>query len=192
MKKIFTAIAAMLAITACGGNATGTVDLQQLMDVVSFRYITFDNEQADAQAVEQHYDSVFTAAGYTRGLTGDGYGGPCSIIDGYYTGGHVDTTQLCFVPDQPAHALVIELAACNDGDDDDYGYPTVSLNLYHPDAVKALLEQVKKHGFVLTYTDNDDDIGISNTYELTGEGGKRWTLIHYQSKTINHFSLSLE
>ena len=194
MKKILSIIAVTLAVTT---SCTATppieplrADLGELMDAVSYRYVTMANEEADADAVMRHCDSIFLTKGFTRGLTGDGYGGPCSIIEGYYRGGHVDTTEYRFVPDVPAHACVIEIAACNDGEDRDYGYPVMSVQYFDRVHVDDLLRQINEKGFKLT-SEDVDDAGFVDTFSLTDAAtGLQWT-ISLSSYDSNWFNISV-
>ena len=155
----------MIAIAAIVANAMPPITIEQLVDIATYHYITLENESEDAQAVIDHYDKILTDGGFTHGLTGDGYGGPCSIIDGYYIGGHVDTEQYCFVPDTPALAAVIEIAACNDGDEGDYGFPNVSLNVFTADVADDLLNQLdERYGWEEKEFNVSDDFEVTATY----------------------------
>ena len=149
MKKIFTLIAAL----ACFGSiwaqkAIDIMPVDEIFDVITYRYITLANEEADAKAAIDNYVKHFTAYGYTHELVGEGYGGPCSIIDSFYKDGVNDTNNYTFVPEPYSYeSNVVVITACNNGGEGDFGYLSISFDIYSEDMALILTEQLTKGGF---------------------------------------------
>ena len=84
MKKL-SIVLLLLAATLLSASAQKVVPTtNEIFKVITYRYITLKNETRDAEAVEKYYTTVFKKQGYIHELPGEGYGGPCSIIDGFY------------------------------------------------------------------------------------------------------------
>lgn len=149
---------ALASTMAFAQKAVDFISVDDIFRIVTSRYITMANEEADAKAVMDLYDAIITSYGYVHELPGDGYGGPCSIIDGYYKGGENDVAQARFVP-QDEMASVIFISACNKGDDSDYGYPEVTLTVYSERAVEAVFKQIVDAGFEQFQFDNPEEAG---------------------------------
>ena len=159
MRKLSVVMMMVLASTgAFAQKAADFIGVDDIFRIVTSRYITMANEEADAEAVMDLYDEIITPYGYVHELPGDGYGGPCSIIDGYYKGGVNDVAQARFVP-KDEMASVIFISACNMGDDSDYGYPEVTLTVYSERAVEAVFAQIVDAGFEQFQFDNPEEAG---------------------------------
>lgn len=160
MKRNAT-ILAMCVLSAASCFAQKAMDVISVDDIfrtITHRYITLDNEAQDAQEVIGFYTPIFTSYGYTHELLGDGYGGPCSIIDGFYKDGHEDPETLEFIPDDVAMASMVIITACNGGDDSDYGYPMVSLQVYSDVLAESVLDDALAAGFVKFEYDNPEAV----------------------------------
>lgn len=159
MKRLFTLIAAV----ACFGSiwaqkAIDIMPVDEIFDIITYRYITLANEEADAQAAIDNYVKHFTAYGYTHELVGEGYGGPCSIIDGFYKDGVNDTETYEFVPDKYSfESNCVTIVACNDGEDGDYGYITITFHVYSPDMAAIMLEELMSNGFAPTNVGSEEE-----------------------------------
>lgn len=159
MKKIIVVFAmAAVALGAAAQKAEDFITVDDIFRIVTSRYITFANEDRDAAYVSTTYDAIISAYGYVHELPGDGYGGPCAIIDGYYKGGRNDVEHATFVPEDEM-ASVIFITACNSGDDSDYGYPEVTLTVYSDKALGAMLGQLVDNGFEMFDYDNPEEAG---------------------------------
>ena len=133
--------------------------------VITYKYITLKNETKDATAAERFYTKVFKAYGYKQELPGDGYGGPCSIIDGFYKGGYINKKRAnVFVPTRKNVASVIFISACNDGEDGDYGYPQVTLTVYSARLAKTIMGDIIDSGFEKFEYDNPDEVAGVELY----------------------------
>ena len=186
MKKILTLIAAL----ACFGSiwaqkAIDVIPSSEIFDMITYRYITFANEEADAEAVIDNYVKHFTTYGYTHELPGEGYGGPCSIIDGFYKDGVNDTENYVFVPDPASYeANMVVITACNDGDNSDYGYITITFHVYTPDLAELMVKDLVTNGFNLVKEgDNEDDARIFQ------KGNKMVTITPYDELVTFTYSV---
>lgn len=167
MKKLTSIILISIVGTiACyAQKAHDAASVNDIFRVITYRYITLKNEANDTKALQKFYTKVFKAYGYIHGLPGDGYGGPCAIIDGFYKGGHISKKKFNqFVPTRKKAASVLYMSACNDGDDGDYGYLEVTLTVYDKGTAQAVLADIKSSGFTLFEYDNPDEAGDSNLY----------------------------
>ena len=163
MKKILTLIAALACFSSVWAQkAIDVIPSSEIFDMITYRYITLANEDADAQTVIDNYVPRFIGYGYTHELPGEGYGGPCSIIDGFYKDGVNDTDNYEFVPDPASYeANMVIISACNDGDSSDYGYITITFYVYTPDLAELMLTDLVTNGFNLGKEgDNEDDAMI--------------------------------
>ena len=162
MKK-FTTVLLISIITILGCNAQKSSEVVKVNDIfktITYRYITFKNETKDSKALERFYTPIFKAYGYKHELPGDGYGGPCSIIDGFYKGGYVNKKKHnIFVPTNKKTASVIFMSACNDGEDGDYGYMQVTLTVYSESVAKGVIADLESSGFTLFEFDNPEEAG---------------------------------
>ena len=165
MKKLMLALLLLVSFaTSCNAqkNFIAASDIVSLFDSKS-KISVGDNENKEADDLMKLAVSLFKARGFTQGLTGEGYGGPCVIIDGFYKGGTVNTEMYTFEPgsDKDA-ACVVEMSACNDGDDSDYMlYMTVQL--FSLKSAMQFIDQWKKLGFNETAPgENDDRITFTN------------------------------
>ena len=152
MKKLLLfAMGALCVVSACSARkamSKPVIDLGDVIHVIEFcPQMPESIAEEKADAFMANAVKVMGKKGFTRGLTGEGYGGPCVIIDGFYKGGVPDTTRYCFVPGQVKdQACVMEISACNDGDGGDYEvYMTVEL--FTELAAKAFMQQFERHGF---------------------------------------------
>lgn len=160
-------ISALCLMTAIFGYAENPVvyisDIIGLFDFKSV--IAFGkNEDKEADELLEKAYQVFTAQGFTPGLTGDGYGGPCVIIDGFYKGGVPDTTLYCFEPGlNKDRACVIEMAACNDGDVGDFEL-YMSIEMFSEHAARLFVNQFGDNGFkpVAGLAEDDDHCSFTN------------------------------
>ena len=151
MKKIFTLIAALTCFgSVWAQKAIDVMPSSEIFDIITYRYITLANEEADAQAVIDNYVKHFTNYGYTHELPGEGYGGPCAIIDGFYKDGVNDTENYVFVPDEASYeANWVTITACNDGENADYGYIIITFHVYTPELAELMLDDLVQNGFEL-------------------------------------------
>ena len=160
MKKLSIVLFLLTAtmLSASAQKATTVPTTNEIFKVITYRYITLKNEARDAGAVEKNYTAFFKKYGYTHELPGDGYGGPCSIIDGFYKGGYINKKKAnMFVPTKKKTASVIFMSACNDGEDSDYGYMQVTITVYDKALASKILANVKASGFKLFKYDNPSD-----------------------------------
>ncbi len=167
-----------MLVSALASSATLPVHFKDLLNVRTYRYITLAYEEEDSEDAIAHYTDLFTELGFTQGLTGDGYGGPCSIIDGFYKSGYKDESQLCMVPIDRSEACVIELVACNNGEEADYGFISVNIILYDEQNANDLLKEITRAGFKLT------DSSTYESFELRVY--TRCDAVVYYSKNIDN------
>lgn len=175
MKKL-SIVLLFLTATLLSVNAQKTTTFpttNEMFKVITYRYITLKNETRDAKAAEKYYTQVFKKIGYIHELPGDGYGGPCSIIDGFYKGGYINKKKAnMFVPTKKKTASVIFLSACNDGEDSDYGYLNITLTVYDKSLANKILANIKNSGFKKVQNDNNDKavsiVNYSNGNKLVG------------------------
>lgn len=167
MKKL-SFVLLLLTATLFSAQAQKAHDVATTSDifrVITYKYITLKNETKDATAVERFYTKVFKAYGYKHELPGDGYGGPCSIIDGFYKGGYINKKRAnVFVPTRKNVASVIFISACNDGEDGDYGYPQVTLTVYSARLAKIIMGDIIDSGFEKFEYDNPDEVAGVELY----------------------------
>ncbi len=181
MKKL-SIVLLLLTATIFSANAQkATVPTtNEIFKVITYRYITLKNEARDAKAVEKYYTPIFKRYGYIHELPGDGYGGPCSIIDGFYKGGYINKKKFnMFVPSKKKTASVIFMSACNDGEDSDYGYLHLTLTVYDKALANKILADIKASGFKLFNT-------YSNGVKLYRNGNKQVTVGGYNSAEKNY------
>ncbi len=189
MKKLSIVLllltATLFSVQAQKANVVPTTN--EIFKVITYRYITLKNEARDAKAVEKYYTTVFKKLGYIHELPGEGYGGPCSIIDGFYKGGYINKKKAnMFVPTKKKNASVIVMSACNDGEDGDYGYLQVSMTVYDKALANKILADIKASGFKLSHT-------YSNGVKLYRNGNKQVTVGGYNSAEKSYdFSYSIE
>ena len=144
MKRLLLVLL-IAAVAAMAVNAQSTPRAADVITLVKEGTLPLMQAEDLAANLLKHFDDVFIPQGYTKGLTGDGYGGPCVIIDGYYRGGHADTEYYYFVPDDPLQACVVEIGTCNDGDESDY-FSEVSVAFYHETNANDMLRQLLDMG----------------------------------------------
>ena len=180
MKKL-SIVLLLLTATLLSASAQKVVPTtNEIFKVITYRYITLKNETRDAEAVEKYYTTVFKKQGYIHELPGDGYGGPCSIIDGFYKGGYINKKKAnMFVPTKKKTASMICMAACNDGGDGDYGYLDLTLTVYDKALANKILADIKASGFKLSNT-------YSNGVKLYRNGNKQVTFGGYNSAEKNY------
>lgn len=154
MKK-FSIVLLLLTATILSANAqkrNAVPTTNEIFNVVTYRYITLKHEARDAKAVEKYYTKFFKKYGYIHELPGDGYGGPCSIIDGFYKGGYINKKKYnMFVPTKKKTASVIYMSACNDGEGD-YGYLELTMTVYDKTLASKVLANIQAAGFKLSNT----------------------------------------
>ena len=157
MKKLLISIICLITTAACGAQET-VITIGDIIDIFDYKSTIAlgDNEEKEAAELTDMAVGVFTDKGFVHGLTGDGYGGPCVIIDGFYKGGVPNKELYCFVPgDDKDNACVIEMSACNDGDQGDYElFMTVELFTKH--AAALFIKQFDQLGFNLEGEPEDD------------------------------------
>ena len=139
------------------------IPINEIFDLITYRYITLANEDADATAVIENYTKHFKAYGYVNELVGEGYGGPCSIIDGFHKGGVNDKDNYEFIPTDPVAASTVVISACNDGESSDYGYIHVELTLYSRTLLADVLDQLSMGGFTQFDYDNPSNESDAET-----------------------------
>ena len=156
MKKILSLLIVALATLGQvhAQKAIDVIPINEIFDLITYRYITLANEDADATAVIENYTKHFKAYGYVNELVGEGYGGPCSIIDGFHKGGVHDKENYEFIPSDPYAASTVVITACNDGESSDYGYIHVELTLYSRTLLADVLDQLSTGGFTQFDFDN--------------------------------------
>ena len=150
MKKI--SLILLLSIgtffTCAAQKASSVISVNDIFKVITYKYITLKNESKDANALIKYYTPIFKSYGYRHGLPGDGYGGPCSIIDGFHKGGYINKKKYnVFVPTNKKNASVIFMSACNDGEDGDYGYLNITLTVYDAQQAEKILANIEGAGF---------------------------------------------
>ena len=159
MKRMMLALLLVLTIAGSCRAQKSVIDAADIIDLFRFRpsIAVGDNEESEAQELVDHAAKSFIARGFTQGLTGDGYGGPCVIIDGFYKGGTVNEQIYAFEPGNDLdQACVVEMSACNDGDASDYQlYMTVEL--FSSRAAGMFLHQFSQLGFTITEMPADDE-----------------------------------
>ena len=80
------------------------------------------------------------------------------IPNSRYKGGYINKKKAnMFVPTKKKTASVVFMAACNDGEDSDYGYMQVTLTVYDKALAGKILANVKASGFKLFKCDNPSD-----------------------------------
>ena len=168
MKKISIILLLSIAtfFSSYAQKAHDVVSVNDIFRAISYRYITLKNENRDATALIKYYTPIFKAYGYKHELPGDGYGGPCSIIDGFYKGGYINKKKYnTFVPTRKKSASVIFMSACNDGEDSDYGYMKVTLTVYDAVLAENVFADIEASGF--KPYDNDGPEGVSELQLFT-------------------------
>ena len=155
MKRFFYFLAfILLSSQLCGAQSKpAVVSVSDIINIVTYRFITEKNEAEDAQAVIDNYTKILKRYGYTNGLIGDGFGGPCSIIDGFYKGGYGSRKTFKFVPTNRKTASMIYMSACNDGEGD-YGYLYFTLHVYSKSLARAVTKDIINSGFKKFEFDN--------------------------------------
>lgn len=165
MKKLTLVLLLVLAFasscTAQKSNISAS-SIANLFDLKS-KISVGENEEKDADDLMKLAVASFISRGFTQGLTGDGYGGPCVIIDGFYKGGTVNTERCAFEPGKDKDAAcVVEMSACNDGDESDYML-YMSVQLFSLKSAMQFIDQWKKLGFnEILPSKNEDRITITN------------------------------
>lgn len=165
MKKKILVLLSIIAVFSCQAQkAYDFISVNDIFRVITYRYITSKNETKDAKALESFYTPIFKSYGYTHELPGDGYGGPCSIIDGFYKGGYDDKENFRFVPTDKKTASFVFLSACNDGEDGDYGYLEVIMTVYSKSLAECIFADIESSGFELFDFDNPEEAGDVKLY----------------------------
>ena len=187
MKKLSICLllitATLLSANAQKGNTVPTTN--DMFKVITYRYITLKNESKDAAALIKYYTPIFKKYRYVHELPGDGYGGPCSIIDGFYKGGYINKKKAnVFVPTKKKTASVIFMSACNDGEDNDYGYLNITLTVYDKALANKILANIKASGFKKTENGEVEVIQYCN-------GNKQVTYIYNEYEKAYNFSYSI-
>lgn len=163
--------------------------VNDIFRVITYRYITFKNEAKDAKALERFYTRIFKAYGYKHVLPGDGYGGPCSIIDGFHKGGYVNKKKNnVFIPTRKNTASVIFMSACNDGEDGDYGYLQVTLTVFNKGLADCVIADVEGSGFNLFEYDNPEEAGDALLYY---NGDKQVIFDYNEEEKAYNFQFSI-
>lgn len=161
MKKLNFVLLLLVAtlFSAQAQKAHDVVTTNDIFRAITHKYITFKNETRDAKVAMRFYTQVFKAYGYRHELPGDGYGGPCSIIDGFYKGGYINKKKAnVFVPTKKNVASVIFISACNNGEEGDYGYPQVTLTVYDANLAKSVINDILLSGFEKFEYDNPEEV----------------------------------
>ncbi|MBO4870894.1 MAG: hypothetical protein J5565_02790 [Muribaculaceae bacterium] len=167
MKKLLTLACLVLPLfCSCASTKQASNSVIELADVISMMdycpRMPLETAESDADLFMANAVKMFVPKGFTQGLTGEGYGGPCVIIDGFYKGGYGDSEQYCFIPTDKAHACVMEIASCNDGDEGDYEV-TVTVTLFAKKVVEQFMSQFGKLGFkLISQSDNGEARSYSN------------------------------
>ncbi|MBQ7691636.1 MAG: hypothetical protein IJT30_10680 [Muribaculaceae bacterium] len=157
-RNLLTLLCLLAALGSCRAQC-GVIDVTDILDLFNFRptIAVGANEERDAAELTSRAVAAFTTHGFTHGLTGDGYGGPCVIIDGFHKGGTVNREQCSFEPGADAdQACVVEMSACNNGDVSDYEL-LMSVQVFSNRSAALVLHQFSQHGFSLTEMPADDD-----------------------------------
>ena len=171
----------LLAVLALGANAqVPELSPLTILDLVEGSDFIADDDVVASEIAGRFMDrcdNLLMPMGFVRGLTGDGYGGPCVEIDGYYRGGVADKTQLCFVPTDQRQACVIEIAIC-DGDNAPQYSTFFSVQLYDEELASRWLKELFTvfpaanttfSGNFLVLTDSTREVEVGMHYdELTG------------------------
>jgi hypothetical protein len=158
MKKIVIALLCLLITTVSCKAQKNVIDANDILTVFDFKNTMPESTaEQDADEIMALATKTFTAKGFTRGLTGDGYGGPCVIIDGFFKGGYADKNLFCFNPTDTKKACVIEMSACNDGDGGDYEL-YMTMDLYDEDNAMQFMKQLTDNGFKLQLMEEGGNI----------------------------------
>ena len=156
-KTAFALLCLMVSVISCQAQKT-VIDANDILTVYAFKNTMPEaTAEQDADEIMALATNTFTAKGFTRGLTGEGYGGPCVIIDGFYKGGYADENLYCFEPTDTKNACVIEMSACNDGDGGDYEL-YMTMDLYDKDNAMQFMKQLVDKGFKLQLMEEDGNI----------------------------------
>ena len=157
MKKFVIAMLCLLVTISCQAQKK-VIDVNDILTVFNFKNSMPEaTAEQDAEQVMELATNTFTAKGFTRGLTGDGYGGPCVIIDGFYKGGYADEEMYCFRPTDTKNACVIEMSACNDGEGGNYDL-YMTMDLYDKDNAMQFMKQLMDKGFKLQLMEEEGNI----------------------------------
>ncbi|MBO7610340.1 MAG: hypothetical protein J6S96_09095 [Muribaculaceae bacterium] len=158
MKKIVIALLCLLAANiSCQANKS-VIDLKDIIAVFDFKNTLPEaTAEQDADEIMALAVKTFTAKGFTKGLTGEGYGGPCVIIDGFYKGGCTDKELYSFIPTDAKNACVIEMSACNDGDGGDYEL-YMTMDLYDKENALEFMDQLGVAGYELILSEEYGNI----------------------------------
>ena len=149
--RMLFALLCLMTVSACKAQKN-VVDFSHIMDLFSYKPVIAvgDNEEVEARQLMDRAIKSFTGNGFTQGLTGDGYGGPCVIIDGFYKGGEPNKEIYAFEPGQDLdNACVVEMSACNDGDGGDYQL-YVTVQLFSKRSSAQFMHQFGQYGFNFT------------------------------------------
>ena len=188
MKKTVIALLCMM-ITAISCQAQKRViDVNDILKVFDLKNtMPVSTAEQDAEDVMALAVKTFTAKGFTRGLTGDGYGGACVIIDGFFKGGYANENLYCFDPTDIKNACVIEMSACNDGDVGDYEL-YMTMDLYDKDNAMQFMKQLVDKGFKLQLMEEEGNIrSYSNgTYvvDYAYEGEYAYKMYCFRIQTV--------
>ena len=147
-----------MSVAAFAQKAIDVIPVSDIFDIATHRFITIANEEDDVAEVTKYYTDICTSYGYTHELTGEGFGGPCTIIDGFHKGGYNDKENYLFIPTDRAGASTIFISACNDDIDKDYGYLYVRLTIFSEGVLNDIYDQMQLAGFNQFVIDNPDEV----------------------------------
>ena len=157
MKRYLLLLMCLIAIAA-QARVKCPVNASDIISMIGFcPTMPVESGEEDAEEFMANAKAIFLPSGFTQGLTGEGYGGPCVIIDGFYKGGYADKERYCFMPTDVDSACVIEISACNDGEDGDYEV-YVTMELYSPSNAKNFIDDLVNMGFTLQQSEEDGNI----------------------------------
>lgn len=140
------------------------ITISDIFKIITHHYIKYASETDDSKKVEKYYTSVLSSYRYHHGLIGDGFGGPCAIIDGFYKNGVNDKKNYRFIPSNRRTASVIYLSACENESTGDCGYLYVRLTIYSKYALDNIRRQMSKAGFKKFEYDNPETAPDSELY----------------------------
>lgn len=146
----------MLAAIACLPLRAEVISAADALAIVE-SYSTEKHGDKASELFEIFADATLVGKySYAHGLTGDGYGGPCDIIDGYYIGGKPvnENFYQFFVPDDPETACVVEYSLCENEVLNEM-YASVMVQLYSASAAKRFADQLVELGFKNMGTDEE-------------------------------------
>ena len=187
MKKIAIALLCLTAI-AVQARVRCPVNASDIIAMIDFcPSMPIETGEEEAEQFMTNAKDIFLPLGFTQGLTGDGYGGPCVIIDGFYKSGYVDEERYSFEPTDVDSACLIEISACNDGDEGDYEV-YVTMELYSPSSAKNFIDDLVDLGFILQESQEDGNIRTfsNGTYvvDYAHEGEFTYDINYFRFQTV--------